>query len=112
MKTIKAGSRYTIYDNSIQTYDQLPAGTYAIGYNQQEGCFLIEHADIHVTEKTYGVHNKKVDKVMSAFEDFERNLGVILSGDKGIGKSIFAKLLCERAVNEGLPVILVDALLY
>ena len=109
MKTIKAGSRYTIYDNSIQTYDQLPAGTYAIGYNQQEGCFLIEHADIHVTEKTYGVHNKKVDKVMSAFEDFERNLGVILSGDKGIGKSIFAKLLCERAVNEGLPVILVDA---
>ena len=36
-------------------------------------------------------------------------MGVILSGDKGIGKSLFAKMICEASIREGYPVILVDA---
>ena len=36
-----------------------------------------------------------------------RSLGVILSGDKGIGKSLFAQMLAKEANNIGLPVILV-----
>lgn len=35
-------------------------------------------------------------------------MGVILSGDKGIGKSLFARCLCERAVSAGHPVIIID----
>ena len=73
MKVIKTGSKYTIYDNSIQTYDQLPPGTYAVGYHQQEGCFLIRHADIEVNEKYYGVQNQKVEKVLESFREFSRN---------------------------------------
>lgn len=53
--------------------------------------------------------NVKVDKVLSSFHCAERNLGVILSGDKGIGKSMFAKLLCIKAVEAQLPVILIDS---
>lgn len=108
MKAIKTGSKYQIYDDSIQTFDRLPPGTYAIGYNQQEGCFLIQHANVVVNETCYGIQRHKVDKVLATFSAFQRSLGVILSGDKGIGKSMFAKLLCVKAV-EKLPVILVDA---
>lgn len=111
MKAVQTGSKFKIFDDSLKTYDQLPVLTYMIGYNQQEGCFLIRHPDIVVREKTYGVHNSKVKKVLSAFESFERSLGVILSGDKGIGKSLFAKQLCENAIKNGLPVIIVDACL-
>ena len=46
---------------------------------------------MHVTEKAYGVHTEKLEKVMDSFKLFSRSLGVILSGDKGIGKSLFAK---------------------
>ena len=38
----------------------------------------------------------------------KRNLGVILSGDKGIGKSLFSKMLGIKAKENEVPVILVD----
>lgn len=45
---------------------------------------------------------------MRSFIAFNRNLGVILSGDKGIGKSLFAKLLATKAVSNGYPMIIAD----
>lgn len=109
MRIVNSGTKYKIFDDSIHTYAYLPIGTYAIGFNDNEGCFLVKRADIAVTEKTYGVHNQKVKKVIDSFDSFERNLGVILSGDKGIGKSMFAKMLCMEAVGKGIPVVIVDA---
>lgn len=51
---------------------------------------------------------EKAEKVLRSFKVFQRNLGVILSGDKGIGKSLFARLLSAKAVEAGYPVIIVD----
>ncbi len=109
MRALRTGGVYKICGDNLETFEKLPAYTYAVEYDQREGCYLVRHADICVTEKTYGVHNRKVNKVLTSFAIFERSMGVILSGDKGIGKSIFAKLLCERALKKGLPVIIVDA---
>lgn len=108
MKAIKIGNHYEIYDDSLETFDSLPARVYTVRFSKMTGFFLEEHSDLNIDEKIYGVHLNKVDKVLSAFTQFQRSLGVILSGDKGIGKSLFAKLLCIRAVKENLPVVIVD----
>lgn len=108
MKAISIGTRYEIYNDSLKTYDQLPAKTYIVCYAQSFGFFLVERPDLTVNEKIYGVHLIKANKVIETFKIFERNLGVILSGGKGIGKSLFARLLSSKAVEAGYPVIIVD----
>lgn len=108
MKIISTGAGYKIYDNSLKTYDQLPAQAYSVAFDQQTGFSLVEYSDIQIKEKTYGVHETKVQKVANAFERAERNLGVILSGDKGIGKSLFAKMLAVEGIKRGYPLIVIE----
>ena len=97
MRVIRIGEQYSIATGEVETYESLPVKTYVAMYNERDGFYLKEHPNIEVQEKVYGVHDNKVKKVIHAFEIFRRSLGTILSGDKGIGKSIFAKILAVSA---------------
>ena len=109
MKIIKTGSTYQIYGEDLIVLDKLPAQTYKIGFSKFTGFFLEKQHDLEIKEdKIYGVHEEKANKVLNRFEKSRKNLGVILSGDKGIGKSLFARLLSQKAIENGIPVILVD----
>lgn len=109
MRVISTGNEYDIFDDSLRTFDKLPTQTYVVRFHKQKGFFLEKYTDIEITEsKVYGVHIGKVFKVLKAFECMTRNLGVILSGDKGIGKSLFAKMLAIEALKQGIPIIVVD----
>ena len=108
MRAIHTGNTYHIYDNSVQLYNGLPPKIYGVNFDPMKGFSLYAKSNISIKEKVYGVHETKIDKVFSAFKSFDRSLGVILSGDKGIGKSLFAKMLCAKAVELDYPVIIVD----
>ena len=108
MKIVNTGNIFHLYDDTLKTFDKLPAQVYMVGFSKQTGFFLETFNDIEVKEKIYGIHTEKVDKVFKSFEAFERNMGIILSGAKGIGKSLFAKLLSIKAVEHGYPLIIVD----
>ena len=109
MKAIQTGTIYRVYDDSMQTHNKLPAQAYLACFDPQSGPFLKKYSDLKVSEKVYGVHSEKVDKVLNSFKIFNRNLGVILSGDKGIGKSLFSKLLSIKAIENGYPLIIVNS---
>lgn len=109
MKAIKIGTKVEIYNDTVMTYNELPARAYIVKFEKMSGFYLEEYADIRLKEnKIYGEHTKKVQKVLRTYEKFDRNLGVILSGCKGIGKSMFAKILSVEAVKKRIPIILVD----
>lgn len=110
MHIVESGKRYRIFNNAITTYDQLPQKTYRVDYDPETRIFsLLEAHDFEIPEtKIYGQHLDKVKKVLNSMDKMNRNLGVILSGDKGIGKSLFSKCLGLKARKKGIPVILVN----
>ncbi len=109
MKAISQGDIFTIYGDSLKTYDQLPAQVYSVRFSNRSGFSLEVSTSLEIKEsKIYGVHNAKCQKVLDSFKVFNRNLGVILSGDKGIGKSLFAKMLAIKAIDAGYPLLIVD----
>lgn len=109
MRIINTGNVYRVFDDSLKTYDRFPVQSYIVRFDKMQGFYLEKYTDLEVNEeKVYGVHNEKVKKVFDAFQSFERNLGVILSGAKGIGKSLFARMLSIKAVENGYPLIVVD----
>lgn len=110
MKTIQSGFNFRIYDDSMKVYDYLPPQVYKINFSQNDGFSLSIAPEVKIKEKIYGSHEQKAVKVLNFFSHSNRNLGVILSGEKGIGKSLFAKLLIEKAITENnLPVIIVNS---
>lgn len=109
MKAISTGNDFTIYDDSLKTYEQLPAQSYRVCFSESRGFFLTKYVEPNAKEeKIYGDHTAKVTKVIQSYMRSQRNLGVILSGDKGIGKTLFAKLLGAEAIKNNLPLIVVD----
>lgn len=110
MNVVHSGESYQIYGDEITTYDKLPCRTYDVVFSKFRGFYLVEHPDLEVKEdKIYGSSPEKVAKVMRTFDAFDRNCGVILSGAKGIGKSLFARLLAIEGMKKDLPLLLVSS---
>ncbi|MCD8039369.1 MAG: ATP-binding protein [Lachnospiraceae bacterium] len=109
MKAIKIGNRVEIYNDMVRTFDELPPKAYIVRFAKLSGFYLEEYAEIELKEeKIYGGQPEKVRKVLEAYRRSDRNLGVILSGDKGIGKTLFARFLAVEAIKQGIPVLVVD----
>lgn len=108
MKVIKTNDTIHLYRDDVETYDQIPVGTYTICFSKNVGFYLMTRSDMAVEEKVYGCHPEKARKVLAAFRDFNRSLGVIMSGAKGIGKSVSAKLIAAEALATRMPVVVCD----
>lgn len=107
MNVLKNGLNYKVYGDDLIVLKNLPVNTYKINFSKFEGFFLTATNELEINEdKIYGVHEKKVEKTLKRFEHARKNLGVILSGDKGIGKSLFARILAKRAIEQEIPVII------
>lgn len=109
MNVVHSGDTFQIYGDALKTYDKLPLGTYDVCFHKMMGFYLTSHSDLVVNEdKIYGSSPAKVEKVLRGFQAVDRNFGVILSGRKGIGKSLFARQLAVRAKDYNLPLIIVS----
>lgn len=108
MNIVQSGSRLQVYGEDVQTFKEIPVGSYDVCFNKMTGFYLSTRNDLEANEdKIYGNHLEKVHKVLTSFGLSQRNFGVMLSGQKGIGKSLFARILAEESIKAGLPVITV-----
>ena len=108
MKILEQGKKRSILSNSIKISDQLEPGVYSLGFGEYEGFYLMKREDFAPQEKIYGKMSGKIPKIFSAFEKKQGNLGVLLSGERGLGKSMFMRELANEAVKKNIPVICIE----
>lgn len=102
----KDGETYSQTSPSAEIYKgELPVGIYKIE-RAMMGYRLVKLRDkFEFNYKLYDIENEFIDHVLQWWNETNRNLGILLSGTKGTGKSVTAKII-SNAVN--LPVILID----
>lgn len=107
-----------IYSNTdvyLQTFDEscvsdrLKSAVYQMKYNKFVGFYLTLVSErFTVPEVIYGSMLARVNKVAMTYEQRPSSTGVLLSGDKGSGKTMMASLICNRLIESGVPVILIN----
>lgn len=108
MKIVKTGEITRIFPDDLETYDEIPVGNYKVGFHPMMGFYLEDADSFSANEKPYGKHPDKIKKVVNLYNNIERSVGIILSGKKGMGKSMFARLLSVHfAEAKHMPTIIV-----
>ncbi|MGW6600500.1 AAA family ATPase [Streptomyces sp. NPDC055036] len=107
---VASDGKFRLYGDPVQTFTSLPVATYAIEFSPMAGYSLRQIEPLAPGEETvYGNHGSRVQRIVTGYSAMDRSLGVILSGDKGMGKSLMIRMLAERMREEhGLPTVLVQ----
>lgn len=104
-----SNGQFHIYGDAVQTMDKLPVNCFDVCFSKEAGHFLTRREDLTTrVNKVFGNSPAKVEKVFKTFNEIDRNMGVMLSGTKGMGKTLFVRMTCEKAVTLGYPVLIVN----
>lgn len=96
-----------INNDAIDISESLPHAVYNLVNNPQTG-FYLEKSGINLEHgKIYGNADKISTHIIDAFEKIDTNMGVLLSGGKGLGKSMTAKLVVQKSLSK-YPIIVID----
>lgn len=97
------------YDENM-VHEKLKPAVYSVGFNKMTGFFLNKKGDrLPTPDRLYGSVKSKVNKIMKSYQSSEGSFGVLLSGDKGSGKTMTSSLTANECIDKlNLPVILVE----
>jgi len=107
---LKSGTRFNVTTKeSMDLHDLLPAQTYTVKFDKMAGCFYLEAIDsFEIKGKIYGDTKRTAERVFNTFMDRPASTGVMLTGEKGSGKTLLAKMLSINAQAKGIPTIVIN----
>ena len=111
MSVIKSGNEYLFLPNEAEVTKELPAGTYRVVDGGMSGRHLLRQEEEFVLgdQPVFGGRQEKIDVITETYTSNPESLGVLLSGDKGIGKTLFSRMLSTWAHAHKTPVVIIDS---
>ena len=108
MQLMNIDGNYSMISGLPEIGDKLPAGTYKIIMTKQ-GFILHTIPNMEIGEqKIYGNATELMDRMLEGYQISNRNMGGILSGKKGAGKTLAIRYLANKAIENDIAVVLVD----
>ncbi len=107
MKILKDDDEFKLVAESIEVASKIPVGLYDIDQDPARQFFLKRRPvdEFIIPGKIYGDNTIVTDRVKKSYEAKDRNLGVLFIGEKGTGKTLIAKKLCNEME---LPVVIIN----
>ena len=107
---LKNGNTYRVTDErAIDIQTKLPAGNYINKKDDFGNLFLEQIGSFTALSKYYGDTLRHTDRILNTFMDRDASTGVMLTGEKGSGKTLLAKNLSIEGYNRGMPTIVINA---
>lgn len=91
-----------------QQTPKLPIGVYKINYDEMtKQLFLTQVQEVFTFPyKVYGVESSFIKRVIKTYHNTTGNLGILMNGTKGTGKTVTAQMICNELK---LPVLIVHS---
>jgi hypothetical protein len=106
---LRSGNTYRVSDEAaLDLHETLPAGNYIIKEDQFGNLYLEETDRFKPLSKYYGDCLKHADRIHRTFGDRPNSTGVMLTGEKGSGKTLLAKELSIYGYAQGIPTIVIN----
>lgn len=108
---LKSGNTFTVSSKeAMDLHDTLPAGNYVVKQNPINKQFYLEQIDtFEIKGKLYGNTTRHAERILNTFKDRGLSTGVMLTGEKGSGKTLLTKQISINAAAEGIPTIVINA---
>lgn len=102
----KNGNSYRLSEITDQQ-ETLSAGIYRLEFNATFGFFYLDlvQEKFSFPYKIYGVETDFINRVKKTWQTTRTNMGILLNGLKGTGKTVTAELICNSLE---IPVILIQ----
>lgn len=94
-------------EQALNITKHLPVGTYSVKLDDQ-GLFLDQIDSFEVKGKIYGDTLARAARIINTFLDRPNSTGVLLSGEKGSGKTLLTKVVSIEAAKLGIPTLIVN----